>query len=137
MKRTPEKASFTASRFAALVGADRHELTRNLETLKASPVASNGRGAEYSLRDLVTAHNGGDERAERIRKNRAESERIELQNSRTRGELVEVQAVKKLGERVMIAIRSRILQFPITDDEKDLLLTELHSLGKMDWSREA
>lgn len=75
--------------------------------------------------------------AERLRKTTEEADKLALANARSRGELVEVAAVKKLGEKVMVAIRSRIMQFPLSDDEKDKLLTELLSLGKMDWSRDA
>jgi phage terminase Nu1 subunit (DNA packaging protein) len=135
MKRN-STVTLTASKFASLVGADRHEIAKKLSELNARPVEADGRGDYYHLRDLVNALNGGDERAERIRKNRAESERIELQNARTRGELVEIAAVKKLGERVMIAIRQKILGFPLTDDEKDGMLRELMAMKDIDWSRE-
>ena len=134
MKRTTPTA-FTPSKFAALVGADRHEIMKKLGELNAKPAESDGRGDRYHLRDLVNALNGGDERAERIRKNRAESERIELQNARTRGELVEIADVKKLGERFMIALRQKILAMPLTDDEKDSCLREIVGLKDQDWSR--
>ena len=74
--------------------------------------------------------------AEKIRKTTEEADKLALANARSRGELVDVQAVKRLGERVMVAIRSRILQFPLDDDMKDTLLSELMDLKKMDWSRE-
>lgn len=119
------------------MACDRHELATKLSALKAEPTDTKNGGKVYRLRDLVLAYAGGDERAERLRKTRAESERIELQNARSRGELIEVARVTRLGQRVMIAIRNRILQFPITDDEKDALLTELLNLGKMDWTRDA
>ena len=50
--------------------------------------------------------------------------------------MVEIAAVKKLGEKVMIALRNRILAMPLTDEEKDRCLGELLSLADMDWSRE-
>ena len=137
MKQTPQEIALTCSRFSALVGADRHEMEKKLEELKAAPVGTRNGGKEYALRDLCKAFAGGDERAERIRKTRAESERIELQNSRTRGETIEVQLVKKLGEKVIIAIRQRILAFPITKDEQDELLLQLLSLRDLDWESEA
>ncbi len=142
MKRKPATAAtspeeFTASRFAALVGCDRHELARKLEVTGATPVGKKNGGAVYRLKDLVIAFAGGDERAERMRKLRAEAEKVELQNMRSRGELIEVASVKKLGERVMIAVRNRILNMPLTDDEKDSCLRELLALAEMDWSREA
>lgn len=135
MKRT-EKVSFTPSRFAALVGTDRQELARKLAVNEASPVAVDGRGEEYSLKDLVNAHMGGDIKREQLRRTKEEADKLALQNSRSRGELVEIASVKKLGEKVMIAIRQRILNMPLTDDEKDKCLTELLNLKDMDWSRE-
>lgn len=138
MKKSTPKTTFTASKFAALTGIDRHELQRRLEDLNATTGAATAQGAaEYSLRDLCKAFAGGDQRAEMLRKTRAESERIELQNSRTRGELVEVQKVIRLGQKVMIAVRNRILSFPLTDEEKDTCLRELLSLREMDWTRDA
>lgn len=138
MKRKPEiTTSFTSARFASLTGIDRHELQRRLEDLQANPTGKTAQHApEYSLRDLVKAFAGGDLEAERLRKTRAEAERIELQNSRTRGEQVEITSVKKLGEKIMIAIRQRILAFPLSEDEQDVLLKDLMALGELDWSRE-
>jgi phage terminase Nu1 subunit (DNA packaging protein) len=135
MKRT-EKVAFTPSKFASLIGADRHEITRKLTEINASPSASDGRGDEYSLKDLVAAHMGGDIRREQLRRTKEEADRLALANARSRGELVEIAAVKKLGEKVMIAIRNRVLNMPLTDEEKDRCLIELMELGKLDWSRE-
>ena len=142
MKRKPTTTTapaleMTASRFAAMMACDRHELAKKLAELKAEPAGTRNGGKLYKLRHLVQAYAGGDDRAERLRKCRAESERIELQNMRTRGELVEVASVKKLGERVMIAIRNTILNMPLTDDEKDKCLRELMNLQSLDWTREA
>jgi hypothetical protein len=36
----------------------------------------------------------------------------------------------------MVAIRNRLLNMPLTDEEKDRCLKELLDLGKLDWSRE-
>jgi hypothetical protein len=47
----------------------------------------------------------GDEKAERVPKLRAESERLEIQNARSNGELVEVEQVKKLFCNVASAIK--------------------------------
>jgi hypothetical protein len=35
----------------------------------------------------------------------------------------------------MAGIRTRILAFPLSDDEKDKLLLDLKALGDMDWTR--
>jgi phage terminase Nu1 subunit (DNA packaging protein) len=128
--------SLTIARFAQLTGFDRHTLASRLSELKAQPVGRVVQAATYSLRDLVKAALGGDIEAERLRKTREEADKLELANARTRGEIVEISSVKKLGEKVMVALRNRILAMPLTDEEKDRCLEELRSLATMDWSRE-
>ena len=139
MKRKPTEASnYTVAKFSQLVGFDRHSLASRIQEMGIEPTAnSSAQGAElYSLRNLFRAALGGDIEAEKLRKTREEADKLALQNSRTRGELVEIASVKKLGEKVMIAIRQRILNMPLTDDEKDKCLTELLNLKDLDWSRE-
>ena len=139
MKRKPDHpGTFTVSKFAAITGIDRHELQRRLESAGAVPTAATARGAgEYKLRELVVAFAGGDERAERLRKTRAEAERIEIQNARSHGELINVAEVKKLGAGVMVVVRNKILASSLTRDEQDALLLEILNLRDMDWSRAA
>ena len=74
-----------------------------------------------------------DIKREQLRRTKEEADKLELQNARTRGELTEVARVKTLGGRVMVAIKSRILNFPITDEEKDKCLMELIELGNLKW----
>lgn len=133
-----EPVGYTVARFSQLVGFDRHALATRVQEMDLQPAGkSEAQGADlYSIRDLVRAVLGGDIEAEKLRKTREEADKLALQNSRTRGELVEIASVKKLGEKVMIAIRQRILNMPLTDDEKDKCLTELLNLKDLDWSRE-
>jgi hypothetical protein len=134
-----EPLGYTVARFSQLVGFDRHALAARVQEMDLKPVGkSDAQGADlYSIRDLVRAVLGGDIEAEKLRKTREEADRLALMNARSRGELVEIAAVKKLGEKVMIAIRNRILNMPLTDDEKDRCLLDLMELEKIDWSREA
>lgn len=135
MKKQTQETAFTAAKFSQLAGMDRHTLAKNIEEMGIKPSGeTSGQGAAlYSLRALCRAYAGGDERAERIRKVRAEAERIEIQNLRSHGELVDVAAVKRLGEKVMIAVRAKILGSSLTIAEQDALLLELAGLGKMRW----
>lgn len=137
-KPVAEPIGYTVARFSQLAGFDRHALAERIQEMRAQPVGkSAAQGADlYSVRDLVRALLGGDIEAERLRKTREEADKLALANSRSRGELVEVQAVKRLGEKVMAAVRNRILAMPMTDDEKDDCLRELLSLSDMDWTRE-
>ncbi len=131
-----DNPELTASQFSALVGADRHEIAKKLNENGAQSTGKKGPGLLYGLRDLINAHLGGDEKAERIRKLRAESEKLEVANARQRGELVPVASVKKLGQKVMGAVKIKILNFPLTDDEKDQCLRDLLTLGDKDWGGE-
>ena len=130
---------FTIARFSQAAGFDRHTLATRIKELGLLPCGkSKAQGADcYRLRDLIKAALGGDIEAERLRKTTEEADKLALANARSRGELVEIRSVKKLGEKIMVAIRNRILQMPMTDDEKDKCLTELMNLAKLDWSREA
>ena len=138
-KPVPEPAGYTVARFAQLTGMDRHTLASRISEMGLAPVAkSKLQNADiYTIRDLVRAVLGGDIEAERLRKTREEADKLALANSRARGELVEIAAVKKLGEKVMIAIRNRLLNMPLTDEEKDKCLLELMALDRIDWTREA
>ena len=136
MKRT-DPTHMTASRFAAAVGADRHEMLKRLREAGAKPVGTKNGGELYTLRALHRAAAGGDERGERLRKLREEADKLAIQNARSRGELVEVIQVKRLGQSIMAGVRNRILNMPMTDDEKDQCLRELLELGRVDWERQA
>jgi hypothetical protein len=137
-KPAVEPAGYTIARWCQLAGFDRHTLASRISEMKIEAVGkSAGQAADlYSIRDLVRAILGGDIEAEKLRKTREEADKLALANARSRGELVEIASVKKLGEKIMVAIRNRLLNMPLTDEEKDRCLTELMDLGKLDWSRE-
>ena len=73
---------------------------------------------------------------QQLRRTKEEADKLELANARTRGELVEVSKVKRLGEQVMSGIKTKILNMPLTDDEKDMCLRDLLSLKDFDYSDE-
>ena len=75
--------------------------------------------------------------AERLRKTKAESERIELENEKTRGTLVSVEATYKHFEHFFVALRARILASGLTEDEKDELLKDLRGIKARDLSTNA
>jgi len=131
---------WTVAQWCREVGGDRHEFQRRVSASSVKPsgkATGRAKGAElYRVRDLVKVAIGGDHEAERLRKTREEADAVALKNARSRGELVEIAAVKKLGERVLVAVRNRLLAMPLTDEEKDRCLRELLALGDMDWSRE-
>lgn len=137
-KPVQEPPGYTVARFSQLAGFDRHALAARISEMNLQPVGTSAAQAAdlYSIRDLVRAILGGDIEAEKLRKTREEADKLALQNARSRGELVEIASVKKLGEKIMIAIRNRILNMPLTDEEKDRCLLELMDLAKLDWSRE-
>lgn len=132
---------WTIAQWCREVGGDRKEFAKKVAATDVKPSGkATGRatGAElYRVRDLLKVALGGDYEAEKLRKTREEADKLALQNARSRGELVEIAAVKKLGEKFMVALRNRILNFPLTDEEKDKCLLELMDLGNLDWSRES
>jgi phage terminase Nu1 subunit (DNA packaging protein) len=132
---------WTIAQWCREVGGDRKEFAQRVSAAGVRPSGkAKGRaaGAElYRVRDFFKVAIGGDIEAEKLRKCKEEADKLELANARTRGELVEIAAVKRLGEKVMVAIRNRILNMPLTDEEKDKCLIELMDLAKLDWSRDA
>lgn len=131
----------TVAEWSRETGVDRHTLMTRIQEMKVKPAGKVAKGkaagsATYRVRDLFKAALGGDIEAERLRKTREEADKLALANARSRGEVVEIAAVKKLGERVMVAVRNRLLNMPLTDEEKDRCLVEIMELGKLDWSRE-
>lgn len=75
-----------------------------------------------------------DLKREQLRRTKEEADKLALLNARSRGELVEVTKVKRMGEKVMSAIKTKILNMPLTDDEKDKCLSDLLSLRDIDFS---
>lgn len=71
-----------------------------------------------------------------LRRTKEEADKLELANARTRGELVEVSRVKQLGEQVMSGIKAKILNMPLTDDQKDKCLRDLLSIKDLDFKEE-
>jgi phage terminase Nu1 subunit (DNA packaging protein) len=135
MKPQLDALEMTPSKFSAMMNCDRHELSRKLAEIDAAPTGTKNGGKLFKLRDLILAYAGGDEKAERVRKLRAESERLEIQNRKSNGELIEVAAVKKMGTNVMAAIKNKILGFPsMTNEEKDSCLRDLYTLKDCDYS---
>lgn len=135
------ESNATVAEWAREIGFDRHSLMKRIAEMEIQPSGKVTKGKAagsdlFRIRDLFKAALGGDIEAERLRKTREEADKLALQNARSRGELVEIASVKKLGEKVMIAIRNRILNMPLTDEEKDRCLVELMDLSKLDWSRE-
>lgn len=80
--------------------------------------------------------NPSDIKKEQLRRTKEEADKLELQNAKTRGELVEVAKVIQMGEKVMAAMKTKILNAPLTDKEKDAFLLELLSIRDMDFSDE-
>ncbi|MEX1115438.1 MAG: hypothetical protein WEB53_09315 [Akkermansiaceae bacterium] len=128
MKRA-ETPSFTASRFAALVGVDRGHLIRKLEEIGAKPVSEDGRGAAFSMRHLFQAATGGNAAAERLRKTKAEADVLEHKLAVARKEYMPVQECANIVLNCGWSIRRVILSLPIPDREKDSLLGDLQKLA--------
>lgn len=129
---------WTVAKWCREVGGDRHEFQRKVAASGVKPTGeADGRskGAKlYRVRDLVNVALGGNYEAERLRKTKEEADKIALANAKERGEVVEIGAVIQFGEKVFAAVRQKILNMPLTDEEKDKCLSELLSLKDKDWS---
>jgi hypothetical protein len=66
--------------------------------------------------------------SERLRKTRAEADRVELEVCKARGQVVEIEAVYGWLAPLFVAYRARILSSSLTDPEKDELLADLMRL---------
>lgn len=144
-KRKPKTDSssvkaMTVAEWCRETNSERHSLMQKLTTARIEPAGdAKGKAAGaklYKIGDLYRAMGGGEFETERLRKTREEADKLALANARSRGELIEIASVRRLGEKVMAAVRNRIVSMPLTDEEKDGCLRELLSLSDMDWTRE-
>jgi hypothetical protein len=135
MKPKTDRISLTASRFSALVGIDRNELLKRLAEQKAEPTGRKNGGDEYDLRALFNAAIGGDVAEQRLRKIRAEADKLEHDLAVKRGQFVPVDEVKQLGVDVMTKVRTVILTSPLEHREQDEILRQLHELANHDWTK--
>jgi phage terminase Nu1 subunit (DNA packaging protein) len=97
---------------------------------------------QYLQKRRVNQHDSPDQeqsdmKREQLRRTKEEADKLELQNARTRGEVIEVSKVEKLMQACFTVHRTRILNFPLTDDEKQACLADLLELKNIDWEREA
>lgn len=97
---------------------------------------------QYLQKRRVNQHDSRDQdqtdiKREQLRRTKEEADKLELQNARTRGEVIEVGKVEKLMQACFTVHRTRILNFPLTDEEKHACLADLLELKKIDWEREA
>lgn len=115
----------SVSKLAQLMSVDRHQLQKRVVELNCQPVGKKNGGDLYQLRDLITAFVGGDEKAERVRKLRAESTRLELANAEKQGELVPTEQAGKAIGRVCTLLKSKIANSVIEQEAKNQLQAEI------------
>lgn len=122
----------TVSKFAQLIGIDRHQLQKRVTELDLKPQGTKNGGSLYALKDLIHAHIGGDEKQERIRKLRAESLRLELANSEKQSELVPAYQVGDAIGKVVIALKEKVLASELPKETKHAILQDIKSLRAED-----
>ncbi len=69
-----------------------------------------------------------------LRRTKEEADKLELANARTRGELGEVAKGRGVGEQVRRGIKTKSLNMPLADEEKDKCLRDLLSMKDLDYS---
>lgn len=70
---------------------------------------------------------------QQLRRTKEEADKLELLNAKTRGELVSVEKVKRAGEKIMSAIKTKILNMPMRDEDKDSCLRDLLRLEDLEY----
>lgn len=70
---------------------------------------------------------------QQLRRTKEEADKLELLNAKTRGELVSVEKVKRAGEKIMSAIKTKILNMPMKDEDKDSCLRDLLRLEDLEY----
>lgn len=136
MKRNSEKITFTPHKWASLIGCDRHELAKKLNELGCPPATSDGRGNEYSVRDLFNAAVGGDIAEQRLRKIRAEADHLEMSLQLKRRELVPVSESVETVIQCAWDIRKAILALPLEPAEQDAMLLLLQKTAEI-WQKKS
>lgn len=137
MKKKTDQIALTASRFSALIGCDRNEILKRLAEQKAEPTGRKNGGDEYSLRSLFQAAIGGDVTEQRLRKLRAEADKLEYDLATKRRDLIPVGEVEKLVIHCFTAIREIIWRSPLEEIQRRDILHQLMALKTHDWSKEA
>lgn len=136
MKRNTEKITFTPHKWASLIGCDRHELAKKLNELGCTPATSDGRGNEYSVRDLFNAAVGGDIAEQRLRKIRAEADHLEMSLQVKRRELVPISESVETVVACAWDIRAAILALPLEPAAQDAMLLQLQKVAEI-WQARA
>lgn len=85
----------------------------------------------------VEGYEAIDPEYERARKDKEMADKLALQNMRLRGEMIEVSEVISMTQGFFTVLRSKVMGFPISEDERDALLLALKSYRDVDWNAEA
>lgn len=109
--------------------------TTNLERARRSAGVNAGEDGLFSTRQIAKIV-FGDKEAEVIAKLQSERRALDLKHAQQSAELIPTVAVVKLGEKIIIPIRQRIMSSNLPDVEKRDLLADLEKLGEIDWAKE-
>lgn len=88
----------------------------------------------YSTRQICAVV-FGDREGEKARLAREQADRVALDNDERRRALITVADAKRLASRYVFAARQRILALPLSDEEKNAILTDLRRLGEEDFTK--
>lgn len=128
--------AYSIHKFCQLTGFDRNAIAKRIEEIQAEPVGQSSQGANlYHLRALVRATISGDIEAERLRKVRAEADKIEYDLAIRRRDYVPTEEVMKLGAWHMTAVREIIWRSPLEERERRSILLHLVALKDHDWRK--
>jgi hypothetical protein len=131
MKKSTSEICLTASKFCALTGTDRHEISKKLTELGCVPTGTRNGGKEFNLRDLYHAAIGGDIAEQRLRKLRAEADILAITLQAKRGELVPTSESVETVTQCAWDIRQAILGLPLEPAVQDSILLQLQKTAEI------
>lgn len=115
------------------------ELTKRGVLKKGQSLDDARRAYLEHLRSIAGNRSGSPEEdlnltKERARLAREQADRIAMDNEISRKTLIPADLIKKAGENLFVALRSKILASNLLDSEKDELLNDLRALAANEWA---
>lgn len=126
---------------AAILGRSAQSLTAwQAEGMPYVKSEEKGGDNAYNTAEIIAwiirreTSDGLDLNAERAKLAKEQTESSRLKNEERRGELIPLPAVIEIAQRAAHAIRQKIVGCSMTEDEKNVLLTDINSLANADYT---
>lgn len=131
----------TKSELCVALGVETKAVTRwHNEGLPYIPAKDTGESNIYDLPVVIRwwikreTKGGMDVNEERAKLAKEQTETARLRNVERRGEMIPLSAVVEIAQRAAHAIRQKIVSCSMSEDEKNVLLTDINSLANADYT---